>query len=145
MGKLMCAHHICPHTLQHVYFFSILHIKFEFGLTSIYLDIKRLPVCTKFYITILLQNDEHSGSIPLIMTVKPKLHKCNNNLYSGDVDSMKDESEFVPLDAVVIIIVILSSITCIRSLIKSSMLAKVCVFACLCVTQLQCSQSYVCT
>jgi len=114
--------------MLHVYFLSILNIKFEFGLTSIYLDTKRLPVCTKFYITIQLQNNEHSGSIPVIMDVKPKLSRCKG---SGDADMTKNESEFVPLDTVVIIIVILSSITCIRSLIKSSILAKVCVCVCL--------------
>jgi len=84
----------------------------------------------------LLQNTDHSGSIPVIMDVKPKLSKCHQNLYPGGVNLMKKSelSEFVPLDTAVIVIVMLSSITCIRSLIKSSILAKVCVCVCVCVS-----------
>ena len=133
MGELLCTHHVWPCFMLYVYTFSILNIKFLFGLTSIYLDMKSRPVCTKFYITILLQNDEHSGSIPVIVDVQSKLSRCSENLYPGDVDLMKNsQSEFVPFDIAVIVILILSSITYIRSLIKSSILAKVrvCVHAC---------------
>jgi len=124
--------------------YSILFIQFFFRLTSIYLDVVSRPVCTKFFITITLQNNEHSGSIPVIMDVKPKLSPCKDNLYPGDVDLLKNsESEFVPLDIVVIVVVVLSSLTYIRSLIKSSLLAKVCVYACV-LCKCMCAAMYVC-
>ena len=112
--------------------FSIINIHFEFGITSIYLDQKSTPVCTDFIITILLDNNQHGGSIAVVVEVKPKLKKCKQNLDTSDVDLMTNsESEYIPLDVSVIVIVFLSCGTYIRSLIKSYLLAKVSMYVCM--------------
>ena len=106
-------------------------------------------MCTDFLITISLDNNQHSGSIPVAIKVKPKLTKCKPNLDQNDVDLMTNsESEYIPLDVSVIVIVFLSCGTYIRSLIKSYLLAKVsvcmCVRACVCVHVCVSVCAYVC-
>ena len=110
---------------------SIIDIHFEIDVASVYLDQKSSPVCTDFDITVLLDNNQHGGSIPVDIDVQPKLKRCVKNLNEKDIDLMHNsESEFIPLDLSVIIIVFLSCGTYIRSLIKSYLLAKVCVCVC---------------
>ena len=125
--------------------FSIIDIHFEIDIASVYLDQKSSPVCSDFDITVLLDNNQHGGSIPVDIDVQAKLKKCEKNLDEADVDLMHNsESEFIPLDLSVIIIVFLSCGTYIRSLIKSYLLAKVSVCLSVCLSVCVCIYVYVC-
>ena len=126
--------------------FSIISIKFEFGIASIYLNQKSTPVCANFDINIVLDNNQHGGNIPVVIEVEPTLKKCQPNLDKNDNDLVTtSESEYYPLDVCVIAVVILSCGTFIRSLIKSYMLAKVSIVYTMCVVYVcACKIMYVC-
>ena len=97
-------------------------------------------MCANFDIKIVLDNNQHGGSIPVVIEVEPELKKCQANLDTSDIDLMTNsESEYIPLDVCVIAIVILACGSYIRSLIKSYLLAKVSIVCIMCVVH-----TYVC-
>lgn len=106
-------------------FSSIIELWIKFNLSSVYLDAQSSPLCCQFDITLMIKNRIHSGSMPVSMEVTPNIEGCSDNMSSYDpATGIYDNKQITVLESFVLLFLLLSTIQCVRSIIKAARFTK---------------------
>ncbi|KAK3561797.1 hypothetical protein QTP86_014377, partial [Hemibagrus guttatus] len=105
--------------LNHIYFFSnrLITIEISFQLKGINLQTvlsHELPDCYNFAVSITFDNQCHSGKMKITLDIDAVSSACKNWSISGH--AQKNTHYLLIFDAVVILVCLISSVLCIRSI-----------------------------
>ncbi|KAM3619298.1 uncharacterized protein V6R79_005804 [Siganus canaliculatus] len=99
-------------------FYRLVDIKITFQLNGINLQTVRtreLPDCYTFYVTIIFDNQCHSGKVKLFLDIDAQTCACQNWSISGTAH--KNTHYLLVFDAFVIIVCLTSAVLCTRSIV----------------------------
>lgn len=109
------------------YFDRIAALKIKFDLRAIYLNGLKLhhaPECLIMYNSITIDNSKHDGRLRVSFHMTEEIMSKCTKTYKKSKDAATVKATFIAFDALVITICSFSILLCIRSVVKSVVLAK---------------------
>eukprot|EP00731_Ephydatia_muelleri_P025043 Em0017g126a len=98
-------------------FDRVISLMLNFNVTSVYTQ-TNTPDCVQFEVQLKIENDYHSGSMPLTLSADPVTTKCTDDDTDHDA-GLYNSTPITTLDAMVILVSLISLVQCGASLLSS--------------------------
>ncbi|KAM9313742.1 mucolipin-1a [Pholidichthys leucotaenia] len=104
-------------------FYKLINVTIEFQLKAINIQTiinNEIPDCYTFYITIVMDNQAHSGKVKISLDNQAKIKECKDPSVSGQVQS----DARLAFDIIVALVCVLSLLLCSRSIVRGILLQE---------------------